>query len=192
MKRETAFKTRIKDILEGKYVVNKGWEPNYVEINSRKFSRVNILGTYIGSDDGLQKIDDGTGIIMLRIFNSEIKFEYAIGDTLLIIGRPREFNGSRFIAPEIIKKIENNEWVKVRALELKNTKIPAPEVKKEQKKEDRTNQQIIELIKTLDSGEGVLTEAVVKKIPEAEKEISILLEHGEIFEIRPGVLKILS
>ena len=47
-KRQIAYKIRIKDILEGKYVKEEGWNPNYiVTANEKEVSRVNIIGIVI-------------------------------------------------------------------------------------------------------------------------------------------------
>lgn len=190
-KRETAFKVRIKDILEGKYVVQEGWEPNYIELNSRRFSRVNLLGTYVGEENGLPKIDDGTGSIVLRSFEEGIKFDFNLGDILTIIGRPREYNQTRFIVPEIIRKIEDAEWIKVREIELKKFKLCAPVAEKKEAAPVNSIK-IVDIVKEMDSGNGVSTEEVIKKAGiTGEKEINKLLENGELFEIKPGILKVL-
>ncbi len=192
-KREISFKVRIKDILEGEYVVMEGWKPNFIKTTKQKFSRVNVLGVVIDSDNNLIKLDDGTGEIILRSFN-ELKMDFSAGDIILVIGRPREYNGERYIMPEIVKKIKDKNWINVRKLELKKPIIfdepKIEEVKKEVKKE---NPKILDLIKKLDVGEGVTTESLVDNLGlNSEKIIKKLLEAGEIFEISPGVLKILA
>ena len=50
------------------------------------------------------------------------------------------------------------------------------------------------MIKKLDEGDGVLIDDVIKssKIGDAEEIINRLLENGDIFEIKPGKLKILE
>ncbi len=193
-KRETAYKVRIKDILNGKYVVNEGWEPNYIEIGNKKFSRVNVLGTVVGFEEGLIKVDDGTSEILLRSFDNNNISPFQVGNVILIIGRPREYNENRYLMPEIIKKVDNPEWIKVRDLEIKDVKEEKIiEIKKEEK-ENNLNQKIMEIIKKKDSGNGISTQDIIKITgnKETEKTINKLLEEGEIFEIKPGILKLLS
>jgi len=190
MKRETAFKVRIKDILNGRYIVNEGWNPNYIEIGNRRFSRVNVLGTVVGYENGLLKIDDGTGEIALRSFENE-SFDFSTGDVVLVIGRPREFNETKFIVPEIVKKIDLR-WIKVRQLEFKDIKEEKIEDVKEVLKENLSNK-ILEIIQSNDKEDGVKTETILELIHSrnCELEIKKLIEEGEIFEIRPGILKLL-
>ncbi|MBT3303714.1 hypothetical protein HN592_05100 [Candidatus Woesearchaeota archaeon] len=192
-KREIAFKVWIKEILNGEYVVKEGWEPNFIEINNKKFSRVNVLGIVIDSSENLIKLDDGTGEIVLRSFN-ELKLDFSVGDVLLVIGRPREYNEERYVMPEIVKKIEDKNWINVRKLELQQPiTVEKPVVKPIKETAVKEQPPIIDLIKELDKGEGVSTESLVDNLgKDSEKIIKKLLEAGEIFEISPGILKILA
>jgi len=54
--------------------------------------------------------------------------------------------------------------------------------------------EIFSLIRKLDSGEGVLIDDVIKdcKNESAEKILSKMLENGDIFEVKPGKIKILE
>ena len=188
-KREIAFKVRIKDLLENKYVVSEGWEPNYIELDSKKISRVNVLGVVVGYQNELIKLDDGTGGILLRSFDN-ININLNPGDVVLVIGRPREYNNEKYLMPEIVKKIENPEWIKVRKLEL-GEGVEKKEIVEEEVKEN--NQSIIDVVKKLDSGDGVKTEEVVKKLnsQNSDEMIKKLLKEGELFEIKPGFIKVL-
>ncbi len=69
-KRQVAFKVRIKDIIDGKYIVEEGWQPNYIiTCSGEKISRVNIIGTIVlkSDEENLNYksvvLDDGTGKI---------------------------------------------------------------------------------------------------------------------------------
>ena len=63
----------------------------------------------------------------------------------------------------------------------------------EKKSSGTPSELIFELIKKNDSGEGVLTEEIISKsnVADAERIIKQLLEEGDIFEVRPGKLKVL-
>ena len=119
-----------------------------------------------------------------------------IGNIVLVIGRPREFASEKYILIETIKKI-NPAWAKVRKLELiKNLKISNSisndnNLIKEEIVKSSTNE-IIKIIKELDKGDGVSIENLsLKNINDLDKIIDMLLKEGDIFEIKPGKLKVL-
>lgn len=196
--RQTAYKIRIKDILDSQYFQEEGWKPNYLLTkNNQKVSRINVLAIVVSKFEDAQKnivIDDGSGRINLRIFDS-LKKEPNIGDPVLVIGRPREFNQEKFIVPEIIQKIKNPRWLEIRKKEL-NYHQEKTEIK-ENKKEEESNthlENIFSLIKKLDLGDGVEIEEIIKQstLDQTEELIDQLLKDGEIFEIKPGRIKILK
>jgi len=233
IKRQVAYKVRINDLINGSYVKNEGeWSPNYIEINGKHISRVNLIGAIVLKpvEQGLNHqsiiLDDGTGKIPIRTFEDTGIFEgNDIGDVVLVIGRPREFGSEKYIVPEILKKLSDHEWIKVRQAELeskdKNEEIKEKPIKEKNmlyqekaiekkveiieeaigapkkggtKEENNPTDKIFNLIKNIDSGNGADTEEVVSKaqIKDAEQIIKRLLEEGEVFEVRPGKLKVLE
>ena len=221
-KRQAAIKVRVRDIINGKYVKEEGWLPNYIAMqNGGKASRVNIIGTIVfkSNEENFNYknfvIDDGSGKISVRSFEKEDNIsKFDVGDAVLIIGRPREFNNEKYIIPEIAKSIQNPMWIEVRKLELelnknfgaemndndikenevvRNTIVPeeAEEVNANVKSDSDV---IYDLIKKLDAGNGVQIEEVIEKSnsADAEKLINILLENGNIFEVKPGKVKVLE
>ena len=213
-KRQIACKARIADLINGKYVKEEGWTPNYIITKQGKhISRINLIGTVIskteeGSEYQSLVVDDGSGTISLRLFekNDNVK-NIEIGDVVLLIGRPREYGSEKYIVPEIIKKINNKKWIDVRKIELgiENLKTKKDELGKEEvvvekiddstKEKTASNPQIVyEAVKELDSGQGVDIDKVIKKtgIRDAEEIIKKFLREGEMFEIRPGKIKILE
>lgn len=208
-KRQVAYKVKIKDILDGVYVKEEGeWTPNYIEINEKKISRANIIGTVVlkQDDENLNyqnlTLDDGSGKISIRSFDKDNFFkDVDIGDVVLLIGRPRQFASEKYVVPEILRKIENKKWIDVRKLELKKEKKNVTEVKEEEIKtvnienvEESPNSRIIQLIKKLDIGGGADADKIISKsnVKEADSIIKNLLEEGEIFEIKPGKYKVLE
>ncbi|PIN79317.1 hypothetical protein COY26_04100 [Candidatus Woesearchaeota archaeon CG_4_10_14_0_2_um_filter_33_10] len=213
-KRQIAYKARIADLINGGYVKEEGWTPNYIITKQGKhISRINLIGTVIskteeGSEYQSLVVDDGSGTISLRLFekNDNVK-NIEIGDVVLLIGRPREYGSEKYIVPEIIKKINNKKWIDVRKIELgiENLKTKKDELGKEEvvvekiddstKEKTASNPQIVyEAVKELDSGQGVDIDKVIKKtgIRDAEEIIKKFLREGEMFEIRPGKIKILE
>jgi len=207
--RQTAVKIKIKDLISGKYVVQEGWEPNYVLSKGKKVSRVNIIGVIVQKSTSqvlnydFLTMDDSSGKITLRAFeNSQILDQFQVGDILNIIGRPREYANEIYVVPEIGKKINDNRWIEVRKLELgTETEEEINENNSDTKEEvieiediDNDNDKIIKIIKELDDGSGVDYEEITKRMQnvDSEKIIKNLLLQGDIFEVKPGRLKILE
>jgi len=216
-KRQVAFKTTINQINSGKYIKEEGWNPNYLLLdNGTKVSRVNIIATIIdkqfSKDITYQSIsvDDGSGNISLRSFDDDKIIESLnIGDSILLIARPREFGNQIYLTPEIIKKIDNKEWVVLRKLELaksfhmnkenlinskiqnKNTDIKVYKVNEDVIVNEND---VLYLTKKLDNGDGADINQVIEgsKSKEAEKIINNMIKTGELFEIKPGRIKILE
>ncbi len=199
IKRQIAYKVRIKDIINGEYVKEEGWQPNYIKTSFGKISRVNILATVVAkNDNGSFIIDDGSNKINARTFDNKKLNGFDVGDIVSIIGRPREWNSQRYIMYEIVKKINDKRWIKVRTLEL--DRLDKSEVEEEriieadEKITENPYEKILNLIKDTDLGDGASYEEVLVRsgIKEAEEILKSLLEQGEVFEIRPGKLKILE
>ena len=208
-KRQVAYKVMIKDLIDGKYVKEEGWQPNYIiTSHGRQIARANLIGTIVfkPAEENINYqdivIDDGSGKISVRSFEGDILKNVNVGDVVLLIGRPREYGGEKYIVPEIIKVIENKKWIDVRKLEVdlhqkwnivaNNDVILNEEVVDEKIGDQAEN--IFKLIKEIDDGEGADTGEIVAKakIENVEKIIGNLLEKGEIFEVKPGKLKILE
>ena len=198
-KRLVAKKIRISDLVNGKYVKEEGWTPNYIVTDYGHISRANVLAFVVAkNEDGSFLVDDGSGSINIRSFD-EKKFDAEIGDLILIIGKPREWNNQKYIVPEVVRKINNKKWIEVRKLELKTMEkikpqeIIAPETHEEEIIEN-PYQKVLNTIRNIDSGNGADYQEVLanSSIKDAEKIINTLLEEGEIFEIRPGRLKVLE
>jgi len=134
VKRQTAHKCSIKTLLDGTYLQRPGWEPNYIQFNDRQISRLNLMAVIVNREGNSLTLDDGTSQIQIMIFGEQEKFSmHNVGDLVLIIGRPREYNQKIFIVPEIIRKIEDKTWIEYRKLELNiqnnNTSIKDPQNK---------------------------------------------------------------
>jgi RPA family protein len=198
-KRQVAYKVRVKEILDGEYVKEEGWMPNYIRlIDGAKVSRVNLVGVVVLKTEEQNYagiiIDDGSGKIPVRNFENSNLFDATnIGDIVLIIGRPREF-GEKYVVPEIIKKVQDPLWIEVRKLELKKPELKVNDENAVKKDESNPSEVIFSLIKGEDKGDGVDVEDIIKKsnVSEADLIIRNLLEEGEIFELKPGRVKILE
>ncbi len=197
IKRQPAIKLKVNDLINGKYKKEEGWKPNYVTTSFGKVSRVNIIAVLISKDPEQNSflIDDGSASINVKSFE-EKNFDVNIGDVVLVIGKPREWNSQKYILPEIVKKIGDKRWVEIRKKELgnRNEAIVEDKVEIEEEIFESPYQKVLDIIKGLDSGEGADYQEVLAKarLLDGEKIITSLLEQGEVFEIRSGRLKILE
>ncbi|MBD3354598.1 hypothetical protein GF361_01275 [Candidatus Woesearchaeota archaeon] len=220
-KRQVAKKIKINDVLSGSYIKEDGWNPNFIEVNGEKVSRVNIIGAVLEKEegDGLNYIsimlDDGSGKISGRVFKDDMYKlkDIDIGDIVLAIARPREYGSERYLLLEIVKKIKNKKWIKVRKLELEKKNDDVKEVvqktedieetptesKEEVVEEDIVKEEkemnnvdkIIDFVREKDKGDGIDIQAIVDKFDD-ERIVKDLLSEGELFEIKPGRVKVLE
>ena len=110
---------------------------------------------------------------------------------------------------EIAKKIEDSGWIEVRNLELgkpiERVEQSVPEgsppvetasveediVVEDVVSEETISDKIIDYIKKQDSGDGVDFDDIANAVGDGDA-IKNLLTEGELFEIRPGRLKVLE
>ncbi|RJQ20788.1 hypothetical protein C4580_03770 [Candidatus Woesearchaeota archaeon] len=139
--------------------------------------RVRLYGLVVSSD--VLVVDDGTGSVAVRSFDSS--FKIPLGSPVLVIGRPREYQGDRYVLGEIVKQIDL-KW-----LEFARKVRPVPQ------KEESPNARAVSLVRKLDAGEGADYNQVLSELgPSGEEVIVHLLAVGELFETRPGRLKVLE
>jgi RPA family protein len=203
IKRETAIICTVTDLLNGSFVKTEGWDPSYFTTDLGDISRVNLMGVIVSKEPaGGVLLDDGGGRILLRSFEGDIFGGVDTGDLVIVIGRPRIYNEQKYVLPEIIRKIDP-KWGLYRQIQLEilRKKVRINPEKKENRvliKEDAQPvnyfQKILEFIRDLDVGAGADIDEVAKRsgAPNADALIRKLIEEGEIFEIKPGKLKILE
>jgi len=201
VKRETAMICMVEDLLRGSFVKTEGWNPSYFSTERGNVSRVNIMGVVVSKEPaGGVLLEDGSGRILLRSFEEAAFTAVDTGDLVMVIGRPRIYNEQKYVMPEIIKKM-SHKWVEHRQLQLEILRKKINPVRKETRlklidEEQQVNysQKILEFIRDLDAGEGADIEEIIKRsnAPNAETLIRKLIEEGEIFEIRPGRIKVLE
>jgi hypothetical protein len=169
--RDTAHYAQIKDILT-KQLIEQDSKPSAIQLGDTQASRVRIYGIVVSQDPLI--IDDGTGNIGVRNFDQTLDTQ--LGEFVICIGRPRSHNNEPYLLGEILKKT-NPQWKKYY----------------ESKKPKQTFTNPLDIIRELDKGEGANFEDVAKKLgPKGEDIITSLLAKGDIFETRPGKLKILE
>lgn len=201
--RQIAYKVKIGDLSKGEYIEQEGWLPNFIRLDGKQISRVNIIASVIDKQIGGSlstiTIDDGSGNIQVRAFNEDsVKLDNVeIGDIILAIGRPRKYGNRFFISYEIVKKIDPL-WAKVRQKELKinNEEIAKIENVKEDKDNFYQNKKIVlDLIRNIDDGNGANINDIISNsklnYKKAEDIIQELIKAGEIYENIAGRVKLL-
>ncbi len=203
IQRQPAKKVWIKEVLSATYVATEGWNPNMLRINDEEVTRVNILGAVVSKatteifNYDFFTLDDGTGRITIRSFdNKEFSKRLDVGDMVLVIGRPREYGSEVYINPELVKKIDDSAWIELRKLELAyRTPFRKANVEVEEEirveKESIPEELILQFIKKQDTGDGVLVEEIMERYADAQDILQKLQLQGDIFEVRPGRVKIL-
>jgi RPA family protein len=164
--RQPAIKTTIGEIASGKYVQESEDKSNYVLTSKNiKIYRLNLIAIILskelqGSITNLL-VDDGTGKITLKSFEENKNLsDINVGNVVLIIGKLRTYNQDKYISPEIIKKIDP-QWLKIRAIELKDNFI-------KNDKNINLKQEEKETIKIIEEKQEFKDEKEIKK----EKEIN--------------------
>lgn len=218
--RMPAVKIDIASLKEGIFIENRDqWKPNYIKTRFGYISRINIIGIIVSHNESTLSIiiDDGTGSILV---NANFAFNYDIiineglkeGDTVVIIGRPRRFDDDVYITAEIINSLDNTAWLEYRKKEIKKQEEesfyikPLYEIISEDKVDDEIDERNEEvsdiyevtqnIIMNNDNGDGVSTDILEQElqrlnVKNARNSIQRLLEQGDLFEIRPGRLKLL-
>ncbi len=220
-KRQVAKKIKISDVLSGSYIKEDGWNPNFIEVDEKRISRANIIGAVLEKEEGNDlnyisiMLDDGSGNISGRVFKDDMYKlkDINIGDIILVIARPREYGNERYLLIEIAKKIENKKWIEVRKLELEKNKDNVKKIVKKtedieekskgsreevveedvvkEEKEMSAGDKVIDFVREKDGGEGIDVQAIVDEFKD-EKIVKDLLSEGELFEIKPGRIKVLE
>lgn len=226
-KRNTAYKFWIKDILQPDKEVEDG-KINF-KIKNKEVYRVNIIANVILKYETEDKnylaltLDDGSATIRLKAWkeDTELLKDINIGDILLVIGRVRDYNNEIYILPEIVRVLNDADWMIVRRLELTRefgkpeieeeiTEEKAVEQEKETPKEEAeesvveeqvvstqsSRQKIMDIIETSSSEMGAEITEVIEKSglddKESEEIINELLKEGEVFSPRPGKVKLIE
>jgi RPA family protein len=138
IKRLTAKKSSVKEIVNGRFVRREGFESSYVLTNlGRRLSRVRVVGLivdkFITPDEKYATItlDDASDTIRCKAFvNIKIFDGFGRGDMVEVFGKVREYNEEIYIMSEIIRDVDPNFEI-LRMLELeKNVKKQKEKIKK--------------------------------------------------------------
>ncbi len=213
IKRQTAYKLRIGDLLKGKPILENVEEQQrfrFLELGDKNIVRVNVIANIIDKyeSEGLQAteqepgrkkysnftIDDASGQIRLKIWGEDTErfSEIIQGNTVIVIGTLRFYNNELYISPEIIRAVDP-KYLLVRKLELDKDK---PKITDKQEI-IAIKDQIVEMIKKAEEQGGLDTDNIYHTLtsisPEIiSQEIQKMLEEGLAYEPRPGKIRYLG
>ena len=126
VERQVAFKVWLASLHGAEYVKQEGWAPNYVTIGGKQISRVHVVATVVSkfmADDGnygALTLDDGSDTIRIKAFGPDVKRVEAaqVGKLVRFVGKVKEYNDEVYLSPEIIRAIDNPNWLVAHRLEL--------------------------------------------------------------------------
>mgnify|MGYP001559413250 CR=1 FL=1 len=211
--RQTAYKVWVSDILRSEFKKTEGeWEPNYFLFKDKKISRVNLMGViiskYLSEDESycVLELDDSSGVIKLKSWREDVVMikDFKVGDFVLVIGRPRGFGGEIYLSSEIVRKLDDIKWVQLRNIELekeygKPLRI-GNRLTNENEELKLNNEEMMDnirqrILKLIDNEEEVSYDKITTSFDfnkqEVDEVISVLIKEGEIYQPRPGFLRII-
>ena len=126
IKRMTAKKVRISDIVNGRWEKKEGMVPSFVVTpNGNEISRARIMGTVVSrfvAEDGnfaSLTLDDSTETMRIKTFKTAKPIDsFETGNIVEIIGKIREYMGEIYMIPEIVKAIDDPNLELLRKLEI--------------------------------------------------------------------------
>jgi RPA family protein len=112
--------------MSGSFVKKGGFEPSFIKTPSgEEIARARILGTVVAkfiADDGnyaAATIDDGSDTIRMKTFKTTKPLDSLnVGDVIDVIGKLREYEGEKYMMPEVVAKVDNPNVEVLRRLEL--------------------------------------------------------------------------
>jgi len=219
--RQTAQRVWVADLFRGKFIPSSGeFEPNFIEVKDILVSRVNLVGTIVNSfskiDGGYSMIgvDDGSAAIEVRTWGNEnVELEgLQVGDFVTVIGRVKMFNDRLYIIPEVVRKLDDPAWLKLRRMELINLygeperveNVVEEDVGGEEEVFNEENvveedaslrEKVLSFVENHDDGVGVPLKSILNKLSVSEGDVfpilTSMLKDGEIFELGTNVYRVM-
>lgn len=202
-KRQTAYKAWISDIHSAENKVDENGLNSYLS-NAKNLVRVNVIANIIennlSGNYGILVVDDGSAQIKLKVWNEDLWLLEGknVGDFVLIIGRIADFNGERYLRPEIIRNI-NFDWALLRRLELMKDHVPGSKVvvQKEEGVMKEVEPSLVAreiILNTVEKMDDVSEEDLIKACNMNKEKVLVaiydLLKEGEIFSPQKGFYRL--
>ena len=221
--RQTAYKIWVSNILNNKLIKEEDGEfkQSYIIINNKKIIRVNIIATVVQISKSTEKqyisiiIDDTSGQIRIKTWNEDTALlnDLNVADTILLIGRVREYNQEIYITPEIVKQVDplfelqrklelmqdlnlkENPLIKETENTYSENNAAATLITEEriQQPIEQLKRKVINIIEKLDKDNGadmldIIKESKLEKLL-LDKVIEELIKQGDIYQIAQNKLK---
>lgn len=196
IKRNTAKKVRILDLVNGEWVKKEGRAGFILTHSNEDVFRAKVLATVVGkfvSADGnfaSITLDDFTACMRAKVWKDLKPLQNVeIGDLVNVIGKVREYDGEIYLVPEIVNKLDDPNFELLRKLEIllkirelkAGKKLPAQDLRKE----------VLTLIEQ--NKNGIKYEELLEKLKAKEEEVESivneLLGEGICYEPAPGKIK---
>ena len=191
IKRSTAYRIRLKNIVNSPYEKREGFNPSVIKFNTLEISRVNvvasIVGKYLTDDQNYCAItlDDGSETIRVKNFGAEVGVikELNVGDIVRIIGKVKEYNEEKYIAGEI-SKVLNPNWIIVNELELSNQKQTETDTSTtdstnkviETKPNSSENEEIISISSDSGDSESSIKQKILQYLKNNDKGTGVIMD----------------
>nr|MDO8132710.1 hypothetical protein [Candidatus Njordarchaeum guaymaensis] len=199
--RDVARKVYVADILSSD-------ENELGRLNEERFKKVKVFGTVLDkklfrSDTKVEyafaSIDDGSGfVIRLKAWGADVVLldEAELGTTIDVVGRVKHGKDEVYIAPEIVRRIDDPNWEIVRELEIVEDHLR--EGKARLRNGDSTahrlsdlKSEILQTVGRIGGNTGIDYDELLTYIKhfsedEVKKGLRELLSEELIFEPRPG------
>ncbi len=207
VKRQTAYKIWLRDIhrSESKVDENSGFPSFFV--SGKEVVRVNVIGSVIGSfySGGYSSlvIDDGSAQVRLKVWADDLSLVEGrdIGDFVLVIGRIAEFQGERYVRPEIVRLV-SLDWALLRRLELvkeygvpvREEKVVLPQEKSSAPEVEPSLAAREKILALIEKNEEIAESVLVGECQMPKEKIMTalydLLKEGEIFSPKKGYYRL--
>ncbi len=203
-KRQTAYRFWIRDIVNARPVANDD-VMSYMEVKGRQALRVNVVASVVDkfvSEDknyAYLTLDDGTDTIRLKCWSEDIQIisNIDIGDVVIVVGKLKERNLEVYINPEIVRVVYDPNLELLRKIELlrEHGRPLSQESAAEETVTETARQKILKIVERIEGENGAQIEDIISeaKLPEEQVNsiIQDLLIEGEVYENRPGVVKVI-
>ncbi|AJF62506.1 MAG: hypothetical protein QT11_C0001G0357 [archaeon GW2011_AR20] len=208
--RLVAHKLWLGDLKEENFVQRSGeFESNYIALNNKQVTRVNIVANVVNKFENEDKsyigitMDDSSAQIRLKTWREDTRIleNISIGDIVLIIGKIKKYNEEIYILPEIVKKVSPNDEI-LRKLELiKEYGIPEknkivlikekePEISYEEINFTSNNlrNELLNLVERYEDKLGITLEEIKLELhaslDDLNKVLEELLKEGQVYEVK--------
>ncbi|HLD12271.1 MAG TPA: OB-fold nucleic acid binding domain-containing protein [Candidatus Nanoarchaeia archaeon] len=212
--RQVAHKVWLQQLWSSSFVDASADDAAFLLVGDAKISRVNVLASVVEVYVNVEKkfsslmLDDGSSTMRVKVFGHDMRlFDVVkLGSLVNIIGRVRKFNDELFIAPDVVRVVDNPNWELLRRVELLSIMgkfdraLPLRDLYQEIKDPVVVEHPVVESLsvrqKVLSFIERVEEAAIADAIKEADTEVEghavvkDLLKEGEIYQSRPGYVRV--